>query len=467
MSEENTTYSSKFVSVIKEGVTRNRIDYTSDIIADSFWDDGGAYYNDFPQFFAEVLSSSPTASACLSVLKDFIEGEGLTDNSENILVNNETTLGELNTMISNDLAYLGRFAVLVKYKFETNREFLTVVDKAQKAKSIQSKKKLLAKLDSFQSALTVTGATLHYLPAEYVRWGKPDFNGEVSHVVYNPYFDTSEETLKFQERKYPLFDTAKVQDDFLSWASLNPEASEAYQFGQVLFYNKTDETDRVYSKPEFVCAKDAMLAEKEILLFHLRNAQNNFLLGGLINAYGNPNQPVVDKNGNDTYETVGEQFNKQMQDLFAGAKNAGSFMVVWNRLADQEFKLEPFSSNSNDQKFLTTAEMLRDAIITAMQVPPVLAGVQIAGKLGDAKEKTGAILFMNNRVRSFIRTKDAILSKLMSVVRNTPTQIETIRMKKYEILPDYVYNSLPESAKIEVLREEFGIETTQTETTTE
>ena len=422
------------VAIKKEGVTRQRISYVNGIIRDDFFDEKGGAYNDFPQLFASVLSGSPTASSCITVLKDFIEGDSIGNELGGLVVNSDDeTLDELNRQVSNDLAYLSRFAVLVNYKVEINSAVTKIVGKLKGNIKPATQKRYLSQLDGLlkNQGLQVTGINLRHLPAEYVRYGEPDFQGEVRHVVYNPYIGTSEETLKTQERKYPLFDPDNVLDDFYLYQEMNADSKTNYEFGQVLFYNKTSELDRIYSKPSFVSAKDAMLAEAEIFLYHLRNIQNNFLLGGVINAYGNPNQPIIERNGEESsWKTVGSELTQQLQDVFAGAKNAGAFIVMWNRLAEEKMDIQPFSGNANDSKFSSVTTQIRDTIITAMQVPPILAGVQVAGKLGDSQEKEGAIMYMNNRVKGLINAKDNALTRLMSKKYGVLTEVRTIKKKE-------------------------------------
>jgi phage portal protein BeeE len=212
-----------------------------------------------------------------------------------------------------------------------------------------------------------------------------------------------------------------------------------------------------------------MLSEKELALFTLRNIQNNFLIGGVINAIGDPNLPLIDEDGNE-YSTAGGELERQLGVMFSGARNAGSFIVFWSRKEENSLKIAPFESNNNDKKFLEVKNQIQDSICIATGVPPILAGIQVAGKLGDNQEKIGAILFMNHKTLKQRIVKDTILNTLFSKfsgmmldkegqeIPYVYEKFETKKIQQYEIIPQYIFEALPSGAKIEHIKKNYDVE---------
>jgi len=284
--------------IVLQGVTRNELNFLQSCISDGEVTENGVTIrtNDFPQYIASLVEGSPVARACYRVRQNYIKGDGFTMPIAKLQTG---CFGELfhSTFenVSNDFELLDRFAVLVKYEWI---------------------------MGSYQIA------SFSHLPAEYCRYSMPDENGEVNSLVYNPYFNTTEETLRKQYVIYPLFAPSKVEESKEFFEIANAHNHNA-DFGQVIFYNLTTPINRTYSRPDITSAENAMLADSLLWKFHTANLKNNGFLGGIMNVYGDPDKPVNADEHEFSRVTVGEEFERKVRDLFSGAGNAGTLLVNW------------------------------------------------------------------------------------------------------------------------------------------
>ena len=113
--------------------------------------------NNFPNYLDDLIQNSPTATACLSTVADFITGEGfnLGETLENKIINQQgQRFIHFHTIQSDVFAHHWGVATLVKY----NR---------------------IGQITQ-----------LFDIPFGYCRLGKPDDKGIISKIIYNPYFGT-------------------------------------------------------------------------------------------------------------------------------------------------------------------------------------------------------------------------------------------------------------------------------------
>jgi hypothetical protein len=421
-----------------KGVQQGYEDYSRSIILDSIGFDlfdkrDISINNLYPQYVAFVVNSSLTGATCLQVKKDFIFGQGINIDGKKIRINKEDSLSELTRKITNDLSFLHRFAVKLVYQKTPNGDL-----KVSKA--------------------------IH-IPIEWVRYCIPDEQGLVNKVVVNPYFNTPDEFSRgvCQRKEYFLFsDDEKLRK---SQYSAHIKNKDKTPYTEIYFWNETNELDRIYSKPiYFKAGENAFLAESGIYSFHERNIANNFFLGGILSVKGDPNQaiPLSDNR----YTTLGDEFESGLQSAFGGEKSAGSIMTHWYQSEENPITLTSFQANSNDKMFDSLITALKSNIASVMQVSPLLAGIEISGKLGDSQEKEGAIKFQNEKT-SYLREKlSDFLTTLMSnfidfdlaVATDGENEVKVVPISEYLVIPDNYWDMLPILEKQRIVKEKFGID---------
>lgn len=407
---ENLHQNISIVNVVKQGVTLIEKDYSKDIIKDNKdLQKVAGLNNSYLEYVSQVVNASPIGARCLSVKKDYVYGAELTKSF--LKISENETLLQLHKKLSNDIAFSHRFAVLIGSIFENGQ--------------VVSKK-------------------FTHLPIEWVRYSIPTQNGVVETVKYNPFYNTNEEMSR-NELEYFIFENKETTKKRLLENIHNLQNNYVEE---VYFYVETSEINRTYSHPYFFQAgENAFLADAGAWLFHRKNIENNFFLGGILQIQGRPDLEIEREDGTTT--TLEQIITKKLQTMFAGGGSAGSIMTLFkNNAEESDIKYEPINSNNNDEKLLGLMGLFRQYIPTIMGVPAILAAVETAGKLGDSKEKEGAVKFMNDT------TKDLRVA-LNDFYKTFFEGVEIIKIQEQLEIPNYIWNSLTEEQRQSYIQKNF------------
>lgn len=354
----------------------------------------------FPNFLMDSIDGSHTASSCLDTLVTFIEGDGFKQEKlSNIKVNPDQTFADFHNGNSQDEGYFEGFYINVRYN-------------------------PLGKI-----------SYLNKLPFDLCRLGIPNKEtGKVSSIYYNPYFGTADykesETIIF-----PIFNINTPLEEMKDIIELNKELGEDEQLeyrGQVLFIKENKPQDKIYPIPYYWSGYRYFEIERKIGEFHNENLDNNFFLGGMIKMVGDPNEAfetTTNPDGDEvTTKTVGVAFDEKMSTLFSGSSKGGKVLVTWSDVKDEFPEIEAFPTNANDALFVTLQNLVTDNIPISFNVPPVIANIQTAGKLGASQEIVNAVALINGKTKKkrnkLERTYDMLLSN--SIWRDVVEPVEII-----------------------------------------
>ncbi len=320
--------------------------------------------NAFPLQLATLVQESPAASACISILADFLEGNGFSDDTLSGKPINALgqTFGDLHNLICESYALFEGFTILVKYT---------------------SGGKI---------------SELFHVPFENVRLTPPDSAGNISKVRINPYYGT------------PLF---RFQDS-VSYDVFNPDpkivmaqqAKEGTKYkGQVLYVAFTRPLSRFYPMPYYYSAKYWMDIDAQIGKFHSGNLDAGFFQTVLLKMVGDPDAPSThpddqekDTSGNlQPIRTKGQRFEIDMQS-FVGADSKTKMLVLWEQMKDQLPELQAFPSLPNDAFFQTLQAITTKNILISMKIPSILANMGGDTSLSDGNQMANATRVMHDRV---------------------------------------------------------------------
>jgi hypothetical protein len=345
-----------------EKAVKSQVDTTLGILK---WGNNNA----FPQDLIKKVQDSHCASAMLDTVARFVEGNGILNIESSKIIVEKTktgnkTLDELHQNLATDTTYFKGVAILVKYKLDGS-----------------------------------IGRLIH-LPFENVRMCEPDDTGYVSKFKYNPYFGTKDFNDKMTNEYY-----AYTSDKNIVMQQILKHGKDFK--GQIYYKIMESPQQRQYPFPFYYSGIEWFDADAQVAKFHANNIKNNFLLSTLIKMVGDPDELITEviKNpdGSQTTRevgTVGDEFEEHMQG-FSGAENAGSAMVLWAKNKDQFADITAFPTNSNHDLFITVQQLITDNIAISTQCPPTLAGVQVAGKLGNNQEIANSVALLNSKVKPF------------------------------------------------------------------
>jgi hypothetical protein len=363
------------------------------------------YFNisdDFTLKWAKVISESPSATSCLSTLSDFIEGFGFSDKDlEKRIINTKgENLFQLHQKTTHELAQNEGFFWLTRYN-------------------------LLGKVTS-----------LEVLPYENCRLGKPDSNGFISKIYYNPFFGTEYYlSNKAQTIEYDVYNPKGVLTQI-------KEQKDKFK-GQVFFYGTSTSLSRFYPIHEAYAAVKWMKIEAGVSDYHEDNINNGFLQPFLLVMKGDPNaasnNPTYDNENKTGKEiiTVAQEFDEVIKNNFMGAKRVGNMFVQWVNGTDEKPEVVTIPSNNGGEVFITLDNQATKKITVAFKVPAILANIQEGVSLGgDGNQIMVAVKLMQHRV---IKKQRALTDSYESILKMMDTPyMDTITIVPYNPYPNLV-----------------------------
>jgi len=375
----------------------------------------------FPNFVLDTVDGSHTASSCLETIISFIEGDGFNQESLNTLkVNDKDTFTDVHNGVSQDEGYFEGFYINVRYNPLGEINYISK------------------------------------LPYDSCRLSIPNpETSKVHHIYYNPYFGTGDykesETTIFPvyNPNSALFEIKEI-NDFNDELEEGSEEVKSYK-GQVLFVKENRPQNKFYPIPFYWSGFRWFDVERKVGEFHNSNLDNNFFLGGLIKMVGDPNEAfstALNKDGEEyTTKTVGEAFNEVMEDKMSGSSKGGVTLVTWSDTKGEFPEIEAFPTNANDALFITLQNLAVDNIIIACNTVPLLANVQVSGKLGASQEILNAVALQHGKIKKrqnkLERAYDMIFANsiwadVVDPVKIDPFKFDLLEFGKEEIIEEVI-----------------------------
>jgi hypothetical protein len=374
--------------------------------------------NSFPLRLAKLVQESPTASSAVSILSDFIEGNGFSDPTlkDKIINSRGDKFGSLHSLTSESFALFRGFAWLLK--FNINGDVTEIFS----------------------------------IPFENCRLGEPDSQGIISKIKVNPYYGT------------PLFETKHTKE---YWAYSNDPAvvrsqmtKEGKKFGgQILYFGTTSPLSRFYPRPEYYSAKSWMAIDAGIQEYHENNLDAGFFQTVLLKMIGDPDQPSThpddqetDDSGNNVpIRSRGERFNIEMQ-KFTGSESKTKMLVLWEQLKDQMPELQAFPQITNENFFTNLQDKTDQKILMAMKIPAILVNIGRENSLSDGAQMANATRVMHDRVAKPQNLLESVYKDVLSrFVQPYTQEIKIVNTNSFQEL-DQIDPSIWEVLTIEEKR---------------
>lgn len=291
--------------------------------------------NKYPQRVRELVKSSGTASNCVKTYAKFIRGGGFKDKAfYNARINRKGgTPDKLLREISKDMSLWQGFAWLIKY-------------------------------DLMQNPIEV-----YSIPFEFCRLGDPDTEYAGMIAVYDDW--DRQKSKNIYKDKIDWIEVYNPDKNIIR-EQMDAAGGPQYYKGQILWYS----ADKEYYP---LAIYDPVLEDIEtnagIKTFRLRNTKTCFLGSKMIEL------PYEFQEEEEREEFIGELKK------FQGVDSGNRMFLAENPSADTApIKITDLESKDNDKMFETTNQTSKDSIVEAFSMPPILAGIQVAGKLGNRQE---------------------------------------------------------------------------------
>jgi hypothetical protein len=308
------------------------------------------------------VQSSPIANACVETHAKFLYGDGLyfetptgeeTDFSRKL---SEVFNESMFQRICYDMAYFESLGLIMKWDLNG---FL---------KSVKSQDFSTIRLGIPNKDFEITFAKLSS------NWQQETKDRRYKAVPIDLYNDIE------TKAKISNFSEQSLYEDFSKWNG-TLKYIRRYKPGQVY-----------YSQPKYASALKWIYADGQIQNFHANNIDNSFAPAFIV--YVPYKLTGEDENGKDMKESLREY----IADRLTGADNGGKFAILDGSSKEGSIQIIPFSQSTSHEMYITLSNLIRDHIATAFQVPSILAGIQVSGKLGTAKEIADSSIYYQNAV---------------------------------------------------------------------
>jgi hypothetical protein len=374
--------------------------------------------NNFPQELIKAVQSSPIANACVETHAKFLYGDGLyfetptgeeTDFSKKLSeIFNESSYQR----ICYDMAYFESLGLIMKWDLNG---FL---------KSVKSQDFSTIRLGIPNKDFEITFAKLSS------NWQQETKDRRYKAVPIDLYNDIE------TKAKISNFIEQSLFEDFSKWNG-TLKYIRRYKPGQVY-----------YSQPKYASALKWIYADGQIQNFHANNIDNSFAPAFIV--YVPYKLTGVDENGKDMKDSLRDYIS----DRLTGADNGGKFAILDGSSKEGSIQIIPFSQSTSHEMYITLSNLIRDHIATAFQVPSILAGIQVSGKLGTAKEIADSSIYYQNAV---IKHDQNLLMYEMNALATLMDGYDGTIIKVTNSIPlAFVAESFAGAFTEEEIREAFG-----------
>jgi hypothetical protein len=374
--------------------------------------------NNFPQELIKAVQSSPIANACVETHAKFLYGDGLyfetptgeeTDFSKRL---SEVFNESVYQRICYDMAYFESLGLIMKW------------DLNGYLKSVKSQDFSTIRLGIPNKDFEITFAKLSS------NWQQETKDRRYKAVPIDLYNDIE------TKAKISNFSEQSLYEDFSKWNG-TLKYIRRYKPGQVY-----------YSQPKYASALKWIYADGQIQNFHANNVDNSFAPAFIV--YVPYKLTGEDENGKDMKESLREY----IADRLTGADNGGKFAILDGSSKEGSIQIIPFSQSTSHEMYITLSNLIRDHIATAFQVPSILAGIQVSGKLGTAKEIADSSIYYQNAVikhdQNLLMYEMNALAKLMDGYDGTTISVSN------SIPLAFVAESFANAFTEDEIREAFG-----------
>ena len=311
--------------------------------------------NSFPNDLLDTVKKSHTCNSCIDTRASFLEGVLNSQSLADTIVNSDgESFSAVHHKVSMDYSYFE--GAYLHFLYNLNGKITNI----------------------------------QHLPFEYCRLAAPNEFGKITHIKFNPYFGTTDYKEE-EDQTFPIFNP----DERVVKAQL-----EAGSFnGQIMFIKEERPGSRFYPIPYYWSGQYWYDIERKIGEFHNANIDNNFMLSLLIKFVGDPDQAVeTDKDGKVT-KTLKKAVDEQLSNQFSGKDKGGVAMTVWGDSKEAFPEIEAFPTNTHDSMFTALQELIYENVSIATNIPPSLANIQVAGKLGNTDEIENSVRLLQGKVQ--------------------------------------------------------------------
>lgn len=264
--------------------------------------------------------------------------------------------------------------------------------------------------------------------------------GEIAGMFHVPFHKvrTNKDNTQFWVKDW----TSYKSEDCTPLPAYNPQ-EWAVNTSQILFYKEYRPGVETYTLPGYMGALNAIKTDIEISKYHLSTITNGMFSSKMISFY--EGIPTDDEK---------KEIEKMFKSKFAGAENAGNFILNFGKDPNKKPVVEDLSSTELDKHFDIVSKSVQQEIFVGHQVTsPMLFGIRVEGQLGGRSEMRDAYEIFKN---TYINDKQQNLERLFSELTGQELKIVPVEPIGFEFTEQTLVSIAPK----QWLLEKAGIDPT-------
>lgn len=234
-----------------------------------------------------------------------------------------------------------------------------------------------------------TIAQIEHIPYEKVRLQKPNK-------------ETGEVEGYYVSKDWMMYRKSPNKPELYS--RYNPSLSKEFP-SQIYFHKGYSPGIEFYTIPTFSTILTWLKLDYEISTFHLKSVQKGFMPGMIIvNNQGIP--PAQER----------EKIYNELKEKYAGADNAGDFIMVFAESADRAPEFIPVNLNASDERFRDLMSQIDSKIMIGTSCTSQIVGLETSGKLGS----------QDDIIKEYAMFQSTVITPLQRQIENVFTKFSTI-----------------------------------------
>lgn len=234
--------------------------------------------------------------------------------------------------------------------------------------------------------------------------------------IYNIDFQcirlNSTRTRAFYSVDWTNYSSASRYTVYNVWRPWEDGATEDFVNEQqnTIFYYKGRQAPQasVYPLPTYIGALNDIMTSIEISKFHLAAIQNGFNVSTILSF-----------NSGEVDDDTKRRIERQINDKFSGAGNAGKIILNFNDSKETEPTIQKLTSDDFDKRYEALSKTVQQNIFTAFRAQPQLFGLRTDGALFNHDEYIEAAqLYQKTVIAPLQRTIERQMEKIFGGFRN-------------------------------------------------
>lgn len=180
-----------------------------------------------------------------------------------------------------------------------------------------------------------------------------------------------------------------------------------------------------YPTPSWASAINWVYLDGQIGIFQANNIDNGFFPSTIIFHPGDLSGQAGDGSGRTKKEALIADLKR-----FGGAEDAGKIFNTYGASEAMAPKVIQFTANTNTDLFNTLGDITDKKIVSAFQMPRVLAGIETPGALGSRNEIANAVEFYQSIVRNDVLFIESEINLLLSKCEGYNGEVASLKPLK-------------------------------------